>query len=382
MHKLRIIGLNTVHGFASPLFNFLIVLFGVKIYGKENWASLINVTIWIYFVAFVLGWGNRDYLLRRYSKNPGKMYHAFFSNFFTRSLLLSLSVIFLFFFETQVAFWAIILVVLNFCYSSLNTLVVYHHKFGKQLIAEIIGFSCLFSCLFYFSEFSLILFLKVYAISLLLKLVFLITQLNFWKEPVLVKVSLKELKEGLPFFVLGLSGWLVSKVDIYAVDYFLAPAQLAEYQLFITSFLMLQALAAYITIPFTKHIHRLSEKVIQKMKLKLYTVSIPFVIAGALLIWIVMELFIQLGFDFTFYLLGALMALPSYYYTITIMELIKNNNERIIIYISFIGFAVSLVLISILIKPYEVLGVLLSVCLSQWLVLVLFKLNSKLKITN
>ena len=231
---------------------------GVKIFGKEDWASLINVMIWVFFVSFVFGWGNRDHLLRAYSENPSKMYHAFFSNLFSRALLLPLSGVFFLFFPAKIAFWAIALITLQFIYNSLSTLVVYHQKFGAQLLAELVGFGIIFGSIFYLENFNLETFLQVYVIATFIKFVILSAQLNYWKESFSIKISLQEFKLGLPFFILGFSGWLTSKADIYMVDFYLEKSQLAEYQLLITAFLMLQALAAYITIPFTKHIYRLS----------------------------------------------------------------------------------------------------------------------------
>ena len=61
MHKLLTIGANTLQGFTNPVCNFLIIVFGIKTFGKENWGSFITVMIWVLFTTFILSWGNRDY---------------------------------------------------------------------------------------------------------------------------------------------------------------------------------------------------------------------------------------------------------------------------------------------------------------------------------
>ncbi|WP_430410392.1 lipopolysaccharide biosynthesis protein [Kordia sp.] len=374
MRKLITIGVNTIQGFATPAFNFLIVVLGVKIFGKIDWASLIDVMLWVFFTTFMLGWGNRDYLLRKYSEEPAKMYHAFFSNFFSRCLLLPFSLLLFVFFPTVIASWAVALVVLTFAYTSLSTLVIYHQKFGAQLLAEIIGFAIILGSIFYIETFQLETFLQLYVVSFLVKFILLSLKLRLWKVSFSATISLQEFKAGLPFFILGLSGWLISKTDIYIVDLYLEKSQLAEYQLLITAFLMLQALAAYITIPFTKHVYRVSDEVVQKIKYKLYTVSLPLTTLGVFVIWFVMEYFVELGFGYEYYIVGGLIALPCYFYTLNIMELMKNHQEHIIIYISFLGFFVSFCLILSLIETYEVFGVLLSVCITQWVLLFVFKM--------
>ena len=377
MRRIFTIGMNTIRGFANPAFNFLIVVFGVKIFGKTDWASLINVLLWVYFTTFMLSWGNYDYLLRKFSNAPGKMYHAFVSNFLSRSLLLPFSLLLLFFFPLHIALWAIVLVLLTFCYASLLPLVVYHQKFTAQVIAETVSFVIIFGSIFYVKIFELEIFLQIYTIAIAVKLFILSLQLNFWRERFSAKISLKEFKLGLPFFILGLSGFLISKSDIYIVDSFLEKSQLAEYQLLITSFLMLQALSAYIIIPFTKHVYRVSDEVVQKMKYRLYAASVPLVVVGGIVIWFVMEYFVELGFGYEYYVVGALLALPSFFYTLNVMELMKNHQERRIIYVSFFTFFVSTSLIVLLIEPYEIFGILLSVCIAQWTALLTYKLYRK-----
>ncbi|WP_114902353.1 lipopolysaccharide biosynthesis protein [Kordia sp. SMS9] len=374
MRRLITIGINTIQGFSSPIFNFLIVVFGIKIFGKTEWASLINVMIWVFFISFIFGWGNRDHLLRTYSENPSKMYHAFFRNLFSRALLLPFSGIFFLFFPPQIAVWAIVLIGLLFLYNSLSTLVIYHQKFGAQLLAEVIGFALIFGSVFYVNTFQLETFLQIYVVATFVKLIVLSLQLKFWTASFSAKISLQEFKAGLPFFILGLSGWLASKIDIYAVDFHLEKSQLAEYQLLITAFLMLQALAAYITIPFTKHIYRVSDDVVQQIKYKLYAVSLPLTVVGGFAIWFVMEYFVKLGFGYEYYIVGGLIALPCYFYTLNIMELMKNHQERTIIYFSFFAFFVNISLILLLIETYEIFGVLLSVAITQWVVLLTYKL--------
>jgi O-antigen/teichoic acid export membrane protein len=373
MRKLLLIGINTLQGFANPAFNFLIVIFGVKIFGKENWGTLIEIMLWVFFSCFILGWGNRDYLLRAYSTNPGKMYDAFFSNLFSRSLLLPFTLLLFIFFPKDIAICSIILIILIFLYNSLSTLVIFHQKFRAQLITEIIGFGCVFGSIFYFKVFSLPLFLKLYIVVFFIKLLILSLQFKFWKEHFKISISLSEFKFGLPFFILGLSGWLVSKSDIYLVGLYLEKAQLSEYQLLITAFLMLQALAAYITIPFTKHIYRLPVNTIKKIKQKLYLISIPLTVLGGFSIWLIMTYFVKLSFGYIYYIIGATMALPCFFYTINIMELLKHHKENIVMAIGFFAFFVNSALILLLINSFEIFGVLISVCITQWVVLLCYK---------
>ena len=72
MGRLMVVVMNTVRSFSSPVFNFIIALFGIKTFGKQDWAMLINAMLWIFLITFSIGWGNKDYLIRRYSAQPAK----------------------------------------------------------------------------------------------------------------------------------------------------------------------------------------------------------------------------------------------------------------------------------------------------------------------
>ncbi|MDH7448046.1 hypothetical protein [Aquimarina sp. 2201CG14-23] len=201
--------------------------------------------------------------------------------------------------------------------------------------------------------------------------------LKLWKEKISFTISMKEFHHAFPFFLLGFSGWIASKIDIYIVDFYLPKARLSEYQLLITAFLMLQALSAYITLPFTKHIYRLADSIVKKIQKKLYWIAIPLVSVGSLIIWIVMEQFVQLNLNYNYYIVGGLIALPSFFYELNVMQLLKNHKEKKVILINCIGFIINFIFILTLIKEYQIFGVLLSVCITKWLVLIIYKLESK-----
>lgn len=380
MHKLVTIGINTARGFAGPAFKFLIIIFGIANFGKDNWGTLINVQLWIFLVVFIMNWGHKEYLLRRYSESPSKIYHSYFSNFLTRSSLLPISLIFFVFFPFTIAICSIFLVILIHCYESFYTLLVFHQKFVTLLIAETLSFISIIGGIFYFQSFNLETFLQLYCFAHFCKLIPAIFALKIWKEKISFKLSLVELSYAFPFFIMGFSGWLASKTDIYIVDYYLPKSKLSEYQLLITAFLMLQALSSFIIIPFTKHIYRVADPIIRKIQRKLYWMSIPLVIAGSLSIWFIMEQFVNLGLSYAYYILGGFIALPSFYYDLDIMLLIKKHKERNIVIINFIGMLINFIAILSLITTHGILGVLIGVCIRQWILLLLYKLANQSKI--
>ncbi len=367
--------INTLRGFSVPMFNFLIAVFGIKFFGKEDWGTLINILLWVFFVVFSLGWGNKEYLIRKYSKNPTKIEHAFYSNFLSRSALLPLALVFFFFFPFSIAIKCVALVVLMHSYNALDSLVIFYQKFSAQFIAEIVAFGIVFISVLYIESYSLDIFLELYCWAFLAKLLLLSVSFKLWDKKFSYEFSIQEFKAGFWFFALGFSGWATSKIDLYIVNLYLPKARLSEYQLLIAAFLMLQAVASFITIPFRKHMYRSSVSLLNKIQIKLNFIAIPLTSLGGFMIWLFMEQFVQLNLHYSYYSMGVLISIPSFYYTLDVLELMKNNQERKIIYMNCIGFVCNFIAVLVFIKKHEVFGVLVSVCIMQWIVLILYKLN-------
>ena len=376
MNKLLKIILNISRSLAVPVFNFLIAIIGINYLGKENWGDFIQILLWIYVVVFIANFGNKDWLLREYSKNPSKIYEQFSIAFVSRSVFLTLSLILLFFFSPKLALISILLSVTIYFYQSLESLVIYKQQFLAQLIAEIIGFILISSFIFYYKnnpkKETLLL---LYSIAFLLKFMIVFWALKIDLKQTKFQFSKAQLKQLLPFFLIGFSGWLSSKVDLYVVNSYFTDdkSQLAEYQLLITAFLMLQAFSAMIIYPFSKHLFRLPEKAIKKIKRLLIVVSFPLVIIGSFSIWYVFEIMLALNIDRELYIVGGLASFPIYFFIIDIIIFYKNKNERKVMYINFFAAIFKFVLSLILISNYGVLGVLMTVLISNYLLLVLYK---------
>lgn len=383
MKKLLKIGFSSSKGFLIPILNFLIITFGISKFGKENWGTLISVFLWIFFILMIINWGNKEYLIRKFSKNPSKILDYFYTNFLSRSLLLFITIILFFYFPLAIAILAFGYVLVAHFYSSLDSLIIYHQKFKTQLIAEISGFFFVLTAIYFNSNFSLSSFLLLYILATLLKIVIMLSSINLFEKKVNFAVSIEEFKWSFLLFLFGFSGWLFSKIDIYLVSLYLNKKELSEYQILITAFIMLQSLSAYFLLPFTKHIYRLPEKVIQKINRKLFLISIPILLFGTIFIWVFLEKIVKINLSYYCYITAGIMCFPCFIYTLKISLLIKNHQENIIIIVNCFALLLTLVLSIFLIPKFNILGALISICITQWVILVVYNLidKSKFKIT-
>ncbi|WP_339833385.1 hypothetical protein [uncultured Flavobacterium sp.] len=373
MNKLVNIGVNVFRGILFSILNFLVVILGVKFYGKNDWGTLINIIIWVSLIVFVLNWGNKDYLIRKFSQEPSKIYNAFYSNLFSRSLLIFISLVFLFFFPIAIALTSILLVILTHFYNSFESLIIFKQKFKEQLIAEAIGFCIILTGIIGLKNYNLEQFIELYCLSFLVKSIYLFVALGLWKEKVTFTISISQFKSSLPFFILGLSGMINSKIDLYLVNTFLPSGKISDYQLLTSAFLMLQSLSIFIVAPLNKTIYRSNQKIIDNLKILFKKFAIPIVSIGSVCIWLVLEKWVKLGLGLEIYLIGLLASLPAFYNVIPILNLYKKNHEKKVLISNIITAIINTILSLLLLEKFGILGVLISVCISQWLYLIIIK---------
>jgi O-antigen/teichoic acid export membrane protein len=373
MSKTITITINTIRGFASPALNFLIAIVGLKHFGKEDWGILIDILLWVYFILIITNWGNKEYLIRKYSREPSKVNYLFYSSVISRSPLLILSSLFLLFFPFNTAIISIVFSISLYLYSSLDSIIIHRQRFGIQLITDVVGFLIIICVIALLNQFSLNTILLTFIFSTLIKTLILVINLELIKEKILFKFSIKEIQNYLPFFLIAFSGWLATKVDMYLVTLHLNKSDVTEYQLLNSSFLMINAGFAFIVTPFSKHIYRLSINNINKIKKKLNLLAIPYLLIATISIWFIMEKILQLDMNINYYYISAIKTLFPLFFIIDIMILNKKNQEQKVTYIIIIGLIINLILILLLINDYKIIGVLISTCISRFILLLIYK---------
>lgn len=377
MNNLLKIGFSLLRLVSVPMLNFLTLTFGIAFLGQKAWGEFISVSLWVYFFAFLLKWNGQNYMIKEFSRNPSKVYALFYSNLIERSLFLILGLLLFLIFPMPIALSAFLFLLMLHIYNSFDALFVYYQKFKLQFFIELIGFGIVIGGLYVTKVSDTELILYWFCFSLLIKIGLLLLLLKPPFTKVKLKINWKNLYYTFPFFLIGFSGWLASKIDLYVVNFYFTKEKLATYQLLTTSFLMLQSLSAYLTMPFQKHLFRLSKETIQNIKSKLALLALPFVVISGLAIWFVLEQLLQLHFAVTFYIVGSLSAIPSFYYIIDIIQLYRKDQEKKIVILSFISIIINILAMLLLIPKFDILGVLLSVFLTQWLYLFIVKIEIK-----
>ena len=362
---------------SMPIISFLTLILGIQFYGKENWGEFISISIWIFFLAFIAKWSGQNYIVKEMSKNASNYWSLFYSNLVERSLLLLPGLILFYYFPFPIALSSIALLLLIYIYNSYDALLVFKQKLPLQLLAEIAGMVIVFLGFLRFPNFEITTILNIFCLSYSIKILILIGNFKLHFNNVALQFSFQNLIQTYPFFLIGFSGWLASKCDIYVVSYFFSKKELSEYQMLINCFLILQSIPAYLILPINKHLFRLPENAVEKIKTKVLFAALPIVIVATFIIWLFLKHKMQIEFSGLVYVFAALSTLPTFFYTVDVFQFFRNEKEKKILQFSFIIVVFNLFLFILLIPNFRILGVVISICLSQWLYLLLILKENK-----
>ena len=369
-NKINIVFFNFLRGFSPALFSFLLAVVGVNKCGKENWGDFVSVLLIVFLFNFIANWGNKEYLIRAYSDQPHQIKALFSRSFYSRSVFLIFAFALFLFYPLSIALAGVALISMRFVYSSFESVVIYQQKFALQFIAELVGFLLILVLIYWNVTFSVFYFLIVYAAVTALKIIVLAVVLKPFSTNDF-RFDKGMLRQTIPFFLIGLSGWLHSKIDLYIVDFHLSDAELAQYQILIVAYLMLDAVPAFIVQPFSKHIYRLNAISLNKMRQILRWIALPIVLVGSGAIYLFLFYLTDIKFNIPIYLLMTLGAIPPFFFMIDIFILYRRQKERLIMKISFVGAAVNLFIGLALVPLYGVFGAVVGVCFSKWIMLII-----------
>jgi O-antigen/teichoic acid export membrane protein len=187
-----------------------------------------------------------------------------------------------------------------------------------------------------------------------------------------VRIDLQYFRLAFPFFLLGFSGLLASRIDLYAVSYYMEERDVARYQVFINLMLYLQSVSAFIVTPYVKNIYRMENQTISKISRRLFMFGIVILIPSLIIVyWLLIALY-DIRFSVEFLALGGAFVLPIYAYLPLIHRLYKLNRTGIVLVVNLVGAGANLALNAILLPNIGISGAILSSAVIQWAMLAVY----------
>lgn len=359
-----------------PLLNVAVSALVVRLTSLELWGELVGLLIIVQLGAHLIGWGNKEYLLREFSLRPAEIAHRWQSSLVTRLALLVLlcGILALLRFPPArivlLGAWVAGLALAQSC----DALVVYKRDFVVAALVEGMGLALIVAAVALLGEgISAGLLAALFAAAALLKGLVLAVRFRRIALPAIAgRFEPGYFSQALPFFVLGLSGMLQSRVDLYCVAAFLPRADVAAYQVFINLMIYLQSIANALLAPFTRSLYRLENRAILRIAARLLLVGALIVPPALVAIHVALTMLYDLRLAPPLLLLGGLFALPVFAYLPVIYALYKSGQQWVVLRINILGIAVNLLLNLLLLERLGMSGALLAGATAQWAMLVAY----------
>lgn len=367
-------------GLLTPLLNPLVSLLVVRVASIELWGSFVSLLVVAQLGAHVVGWGNRDHLLREFSLTPNRLTILWQSSLLTRLVLLFTA------FAAVLALggysvtrWiGLTILCLSFVLDqAFDVWVVYRRAALWAFGVELLGTLALAGGIVSLGRaITLDQLLVLFSFANLLKTLALGTRFraNMW--PLSGQVEWALLRHGWPFFLLGFSGLLQSRIDTYAIAYFLDPHDLGHYQVWNNLWTYLQVLAGLLLTPFVKTLYRFSPRALWRIALQLGLAGVGLTLVAAPLIQTLLTYWYHLPTPPHWMLFGVLFAWPIYAYLPLLYGFLKQDRLGVIILTNLLlALGMWLGLITLL-PRWGAEGALWLIAGAQWAQLISYALLS------
>lgn len=349
----------------------------IRLAGLALWGAFVEVLIILNLLLHLLNWGARDYLLSRFALSPAKIAAVWQHSIVSRIPLLLLILVLILITPMLSGNWLILCVWLISAYvaQAFDAIVIYEKAFARAIIINLITILALLGITVFFSEaLSLSLLILAYALFHVLRAALFSLQFRkFWRRIVMLPESATSFyRAAFPFFLLGFTGLLQSKTDLYCLAIFSDQDMLARYQIFVNALAYLQVVGYLLIQPFAKAVLRMPFAGVWRLTNRM-------AVLGAFLVVLVLPLIVYAVK--TFYLVeissglaisGALMVLPIFVYTPLIYFLYGRNRQNQVVWVNIPGILVNLGLNVLLIPSLKMTGAMIASASAQWMMLALY----------
>lgn len=359
-----------------PALNFLLAWLVIHWSDRNLWGAFVEYLIFAQLAVHLMSWGNQEWLLRAFSKNPGDMGRLWRKVLVSRGILIFIAVpsVLLSGFESSTMSPLLLWIAAGFMHQSFQVWVVYYRRFFLSIAAELAAFAILFMGLWINRDnINPEIILKFFALGMAFKALTL--GLAFRKQAFqgqFGSITFKYFQVALPFFLLGFSGMLQSRVDLYCVAWILEDKTLTgTYQVMIGFFIYLQAVAGFVLTPFVKNLYRLPDASLSRMAWKLLAFGVVVTAAGVPLVAWALHLLYGIELPLRFLLWGAFTVLPIYFYLPYNYLLFKNQGQQKVLLANVGGILLNIALNLSLIGSLELEGALIATAAAQVFTLLL-----------
>ena len=374
IERLKTISLFGISQLLSAFSVLILSYIIIQYHSLELWGEYVEILIWINVFLLFLSFGNNDYLLKSFSKNPSTINQQWANNLYSRSILLVLSLLLILFIPVfnRLEVFIFTLILFQFFNQSFKVLIVYHRKYTPNIWIESSFLIVLIALIFYnLNSLNLKLIIQILIIAQGFKcLLFSILLLKDFGK-IKPQFQILELKRSVPFFIPLAVGTFRSKIDIYYGTHFFSFSNLSKYQVFLSFLALAQMSSTFAITPYLKNYYRSSHTTIKKVQKRFFIYGWGFAIIATLIMYIAISKVYQLEFTLLQYGFAFLFIIPLFLHILLVNEYYKKDQQNKIALFASLVVIIQVIAGYFLIKYWDINGALLLKILGQWSIVIL-----------
>ena len=387
--RARLVALHSFHSLIAPLLAAAISAWVVRTHSPSLWGAFVDVLLVVQLGAHVLAFGNKELLLRAFAegatdKDPYATVPAVFQGALaTRAVTLLPPVL------AATAAWAwwrdwpaswlaqaALWLVAELVVQSHGVIILYARRFTAGVAIEATA-----------TLLSLGLIMLINADLSVFSLVAVFT-LTTWGKAALLSAGLAEvtglptswrtlrtrwvgqvrpawLGLALPFFVMGLTGMLQSRLDLYVMTAERSAAEVGRYQVMINLLIYLQTVANLVLVPFVQDLYRMPTAAMRRVARWLALGGAVFALPATALAWWALAWVWRVRLGWPMVAVAAGYVWVVWLYLPDVYTLYKLKRERTVLVMNAVGAGLNLALNLWWVPRYGALGALSASLLVQ-----------------
>ncbi|MEM6283038.1 MAG: polysaccharide biosynthesis C-terminal domain-containing protein [Chloroflexota bacterium] len=370
---------NAAHQLMQPFLNIIVSALVIRQTSETVWGAFISILILVQLSATVSAWGSKDYLLRAFSRDPHTIPQQWQANLFTRAGITLLACALTVFYAASVqqagllALWIVLLVLAT----AFDVIIVYRRAFPMAIATDLLVTALRAGVVVALgASLTADHLIALFVVTTGLKAVIYMVCFSDILRPLQFDIKPTFYRVALPFFLLGFSGMLASRIDLYTVSVFESDAEVGRYQVFINLMLYLQALSQFILLPYVKTLYRMPDDSLYRVGRRLFLLGCVMVPLALLASDVLLRVVYNMRFSPGFIVLGGMFVLPIYAYLPLIHRLYSRDEQRHVLTANVVGAVLNLIGNIVLLPRLGIAGALLSSGVMQWGMLIYYVYKS------
>lgn len=359
---------NSVYQLLPSGVNLLLSLWVVTSLGSEVWGAVVEYQLFYYLSSALIAWGNKEYLLLQFSKEPAKWKPLWQESFLTRLIWLGLPIMLLCFgvYDGLVAMHVACWIFSRFITQSVEVLVVYRKTYLWALISETLPLLLIIALMLVDADLSEEGVLWILTATQLTRVfIWLLAERLLFFVGKGWQINFKVLKYTVPFMLLSLSGFLQAKIDLYGMGFFANKSTVGTYQVFTSYINLFLLVPGFLILPHVKNIYRLNEEALKNFKRKLVLTGL---LGGGFFVslcYIGIRWIYKIEVGIESHLMAYFYIASPFFFTLSVYQLFKKGGQQFVLIVSFIGIGINLLTCYLLIPHAAILGAMTANVLSQ-----------------